>query len=186
MNDNNRFNKTITYLLLQQGGLLAERWYSVDEIAAHLGVVRETVYRWIDRQGMPAHRVGRLWKFKLPEVDEWVRAEPRTDSVLERDPILRRIVEHLVGALQPVRIYLFGSQARGEGGIESDYDLVVLVERPGEPRYRLSQVGYRALRDIPAAVDVVVWDRATFDARVHLEASFPASVIREGKVLYAA
>jgi hypothetical protein len=47
-------------------------------------------------------------------------------------------------------------------------------------------VGYRALRDIPAAVDVVVWDRATFDARVHLEASFPASVIREGKVLYAA
>ncbi len=50
-----------------------ERWHSVDEVAAHLGVARDTVYRWIEQKGLPAHRVGRLWKFKLVEVDEWVR-----------------------------------------------------------------------------------------------------------------
>jgi excisionase family DNA binding protein len=51
-----------------------DRWFSVNEIAAHLGVAIDTVYRWIDNKGLPAHRVGRLWKCKLPEVDAWVRA----------------------------------------------------------------------------------------------------------------
>ena len=52
---------------------MAERWLSVDEIAAHLGVNPETIYKWITRKTMPAHKVGRLWKFMLSEVDEWVR-----------------------------------------------------------------------------------------------------------------
>ena len=50
------------------------RWFSVTEIAQHLGVARETVYRWIDSRGMPAHRVGRFWKFQLSEVDAWVKS----------------------------------------------------------------------------------------------------------------
>jgi len=50
-----------------------EPWVSVDEVAKHLGVARDSVYRWIDRKALPAHRVGKLWKFKLSEVDEWVR-----------------------------------------------------------------------------------------------------------------
>ena len=49
-----------------------DRWLSVDEICAHLGISRDTVYKWIDRKGMPAHRVGRLWKFRKAEVDAWV------------------------------------------------------------------------------------------------------------------
>ncbi|WP_434039117.1 helix-turn-helix domain-containing protein [Pseudomonas aeruginosa] len=32
------------------------------------------MYRWRERKALPAHRVGRLWKFQLSEVDEWVRA----------------------------------------------------------------------------------------------------------------
>lgn len=50
-----------------------DRWLSVDEICAHLGISRDTIYKWIDRKDMPAHRVGRLWKFKKDEVDDWVR-----------------------------------------------------------------------------------------------------------------
>jgi len=49
------------------------RWYSVNEVAVHLGVAVDTVYRWIENKALPAHRVGRLWKCKLPEVDAWVR-----------------------------------------------------------------------------------------------------------------
>ena len=52
----------------------ATRWFSVTEIAQHLGVARETVYRWIESRGMPAHRVGRFWKFQLAEVDAWVKS----------------------------------------------------------------------------------------------------------------
>lgn len=51
-----------------------DRWLSADEIAKHLGVGKNTIYRWISERGMPAHRVGRLWKFQQNEVDVWIRA----------------------------------------------------------------------------------------------------------------
>ena len=56
------------------------RWISVAEVARHLGVARDTVYRWIDSRGMPAHRVGRFWKFQLAEVDAWVKSGEADDS----------------------------------------------------------------------------------------------------------
>jgi uncharacterized protein len=107
-------------------------------------------------------------------------------DLLARNPVLSEIVRRLVKTCQPERIYLFGSMARGDAGPDSDYDILVLVEHPTEPLYRLSLRGFRALRGIDAAVDVVVWDRATFDARLHLPASFPATVVREGRLLHAA
>lgn len=51
---------------------VTDRWLSVDEIAAYLGVSRDTVYAWVSKKDMPGHRVGRLWKFKTDEVDGWV------------------------------------------------------------------------------------------------------------------
>ncbi len=54
---------------MQQG---LEPWFSVEEIARHLGVSKETIYRWLERKTIPAHRMGKLWKFKPSEVDEWI------------------------------------------------------------------------------------------------------------------
>jgi excisionase family DNA binding protein len=48
-----------------------ERWVDIDEVAAHLRVARKTIYRWIEAKGFPAHRAGRLLRFKLSEVDAW-------------------------------------------------------------------------------------------------------------------
>jgi excisionase family DNA binding protein len=56
-----------------------DRWLSVDEIADYLGVSKDTVYTWISVKGMPAHRVGRLWKFKRDEVDLWVKSGGASD-----------------------------------------------------------------------------------------------------------
>lgn len=52
---------------------MEDRWLSVDEIGTYLGVKRDTVYKWISEKTMPAHKIGRLWKFKTNEIDEWVR-----------------------------------------------------------------------------------------------------------------
>ena len=57
-----------------------DRWLSVDEIAEYLGVVKASIYRWIERKGLPAHKVGKLWKFKRDEVDKWVRSAGAGDE----------------------------------------------------------------------------------------------------------
>ena len=49
-----------------------DRWLSVDDIAAYLGIKRETLYKWLAEKDMPAHKVGNLWKFRKDEIDEWV------------------------------------------------------------------------------------------------------------------
>ena len=56
------------------GSVSTEAWVAVAAVAKLLSVAKDSVYRWIEHQRLPAHRVGRLWKFKLSEIDEWVRA----------------------------------------------------------------------------------------------------------------
>ena len=50
------------------------RWYSTKEICAYLGISRDTLLVWIATKHMPAHKVGRNWKFKVREVDEWIKS----------------------------------------------------------------------------------------------------------------
>lgn len=49
-----------------------EKWSSLGEIADHLGVSKDTVYRWIAKKQMPASKIGHLWKFRISQVDQWV------------------------------------------------------------------------------------------------------------------
>lgn len=59
---------------------MEDRWLSVDEIGEYLGIKRDTVYKWISEKNMPAHRIGRLWKFKVGEVDGWVRSGKASEA----------------------------------------------------------------------------------------------------------
>ena len=65
---------------------MAERWLSVEEISAHLGVSTDAVYKWIYRKKMPAHKVGRLWKFLASEIDQWVKAGRAAKDVAADEP----------------------------------------------------------------------------------------------------
>lgn len=56
-----------------------EKWSTLKEVQAYLGVGRETILQWIAKRNMPAYKVGRLWKFKLTEVDEWIRSGGAAD-----------------------------------------------------------------------------------------------------------
>ena len=52
----------------------SEQWVSVEQIAQHLSVKPDTVYKWLERKNIPAHKVGRLWRFKISEIDQWVKS----------------------------------------------------------------------------------------------------------------
>lgn len=59
---------------------VTEPWVSADTIAEHLGVTKDSIYTWIAKKDMPAHRVGRLWKFKVTEIDDWVRSSSADET----------------------------------------------------------------------------------------------------------
>lgn len=57
-----------------------EKWSTLKEVQDYLGVGRETILQWITKRNMPAYKVGRLWKFKLSEVDDWIRSGGAADT----------------------------------------------------------------------------------------------------------
>ena len=68
-----------------------EEWKPMAAIEKYLSVSRETVLQYINKKGMPAHKLGRQWRFKISEVDEWLRsgtaadADSGTETVSEND-----------------------------------------------------------------------------------------------------
>ena len=53
---------------------LVDKLCSLEETAEYLGVTKDTIRNWIKKTDIPAHKIGRLWKFKLTEVDGWVKS----------------------------------------------------------------------------------------------------------------
>jgi uncharacterized protein len=100
--------------------------------------------------------------------------------------LLTDVVRRLVEAYRPERIYLFGSMARGNAGPDSDFDLMVIVPDSAPPELQRSRLAYRALRGTGTAADVVVWPKASFERRSRVPASLPATVVREGVLIYGA
>jgi excisionase family DNA binding protein len=50
------------------------RWLSMNEICEYLGISRDTALKWINNKNMPAHKIDKLWRFKVNEIDDWVRS----------------------------------------------------------------------------------------------------------------
>lgn len=178
---------------------------TLDEAAGYLRIPRSTLYKLAQKGRVPAQKVGRHWRFHRASIDRWFQEQQpgpgspaRSDrssrsaghrvdsSLLSRDPRLAEMARRLAGAYQPERIYLFGSAARGDLGSDSDYDVLVVVPDAASPERRSSQLAYRALRGTGVATDVLVCTRGYFESRLHLRASLPATVAREGKLLFAA
>ena len=107
-------------------------------------------------------------------------------EILSGDAVLTELVRRLVEAYRPERIYLFGSKARGDADIDSDYDLVVVVPDDSSPERRRSRLAYEVLWGTGIASDVLVCTREQFQSRLSVAASLPATVIREGRLLHAA
>jgi predicted nucleotidyltransferase len=105
------------------------------------------------------------------------------------DAVLDQVVERLVEFYRPEKIYLFGSAARGEYGPDSDLDFLVVVPDDCPKEIRRSGAIYEVLGDLDLGVpvDVVPWRRSDFEGRaVAVVASLPATVVREGRLVYDA
>ena len=57
-----------------------EKWVTLKDVMEYLGVGRETILQWISKRNMPASKVGRMWKFKLTEIDDWIRSGGAADD----------------------------------------------------------------------------------------------------------
>jgi len=97
-----------------------------------------------------------------------------------------RIVRTIVREFQPDRIYVFGSQARGASTWHSDVDLLVVVPDAGEYPHHLDQAAHRAVGQRLLPLDILFMSREEFEWRSEVITSLPATVLREGRVLYAA
>jgi predicted nucleotidyltransferase len=119
------------------------------------------------------------------ELEKQVRRElPHLPPASARD--LAGLIERLVTAFRPERVYVYGSQARGEATADSDVDLMLVVGASELPPHQRDQEARRVLGLHWLPLDVVVWTREEFEARVAARASLPATVEREGRTLYAA
>lgn len=54
--------------------MIEDGWIGLDEAAKYLDVRKDTVRSWIKKTDIPAHKIGKLWKFKRSELDEWVKS----------------------------------------------------------------------------------------------------------------
>jgi predicted nucleotidyltransferase len=119
------------------------------------------------------------------QLEERVRRElPSLDDAQARE--LASMLERLVQAFQPERIFVFGSQARDEATSDSDVDVLIVVGHSDEPRFRRGQAAYAIIGPHVTPVDIIVVTREEFDRLLDVPSSLAATVLREGKSLYAA
>ncbi len=54
--------------------ILMDNWIGIEDAANYLGVTKETIRNWIKKSDIPAHKIGKLWKFKVSELDAWIKS----------------------------------------------------------------------------------------------------------------
>ena len=102
------------------------------------------------------------------------------------DPALAELVRRLVEIYHPLRIYLFGSRARGDWGPDSDYDLMIVLPGAGQGSDEQLLEAIDAEWNTRAWSDVIVMSDDEFQFRLGSRASLPSTVVGEGHVLYVA
>ena len=102
---------------------------------------------------------------------------------LEPD-LLNEIVQRLVDALNPEKIYLFGSHAYGQPNDDSDVDLLIVVEDSDLPIRKKTVEGYHALRGTLFPAEIVVVAKSDYEKRSQWLNTIERVVADKGKILY--
>ena len=97
--------------------------------------------------------------------------------------VLKRMVERLVAGVNPDRVVLFGSRARGDHRLDSDVDLLI-IKHSDEPRHQRVRKAYQALRGIGVAKDVLWYTPSEIEEWSAVRNHITTRALREGKILY--
>jgi uncharacterized protein len=104
---------------------------------------------------------------------------------LTKPEAIEEIKRRLIEFYRPVRIYLFGSEARGDTGPDSDLDFLVVVPDDAPEQLLRSSEIYARVSGLGYPKDIIPWRRSDFEGcAAHVKASLPATVVREGRLLY--
>ncbi len=96
---------------------------------------------------------------------------------------VRTLITRIVETLEPQRVVLFGSHARGDAGARSDLDILVVAES-SRPRYERAVPIYRAVADLPIELDILVYTPAEVRDWSRVDQAFVTTALREGRTLY--
>jgi predicted nucleotidyltransferase len=150
-------------------------------------------FRFTDTAPRRALRDLAEWRLGTARTDgiaRWVRRDDAATGFHRppatiREPRIREAwpiaIERIVSSVQPQRIILFGSQARGGARPDSDVDLLVVMDEDVDRRKMSAEVA-RLLTDMPFAKDVLVARSA--DLERPLRGSVIADAVREGVTVY--
>ena len=99
------------------------------------------------------------------------------------DSLMQEIVSRIVRIVNPLRVIMFGSRARGDARPESDLDLLVVAEDARPRAVRASEL-YGVLSDIPIPMDILVYQPAEITEWSNVPQAFVTTAVREGTLLY--
>src|SRR5437762_11973825 len=108
----------------------------------------------------------------------------RNGSPSAENPVIPEIVRRLVETYHPESVYLFGSAARGDASLDSDYDFMIVMPNDAPVALRRPAKAYECLRGLAVPKDILISTSVDFEKQLHLKASLPATIMREGKLLY--
>jgi uncharacterized protein len=185
-----------------------KQFYSVAEVAARFEVTSQTVRNWIAAGQLLSVQPTPGGRYKIPA--QALLAFEQNSGLLPKDaamdpgdsppmnamasmrlgePIaseLRRVVSAIVTSVQPDGVILFGSRARGDFRVDSDFDLAILTP-DGVARRRVAMRAYESLAAVAnrsVAVDIVVLTPSLMAAERDLTGSIARAVSREGVFVY--
>lgn len=104
---------------------------------------------------------------------------------MTKSEIIDAIRETVVRTVSPKRVILFGSHARGDAHPDSDYDLLIIVDTD-RPTYEVRVDARVAMKDIPAAMDLIVLTPSQLEEELAWSSGVAAQAVRNGKVIYEA
>lgn len=96
---------------------------------------------------------------------------------------ITEIIDRIVEAVHPYKIYLFGSRAKGTEREDSDIDLLVIADMEG-PRHKRSLTIHRLFPRRNFGMDVLVFKPEEFERQRVLVNSISYIVSKEGKIVY--
>ncbi len=94
------------------------------------------------------------------------------------------VTKRLIKAYQPISIFLFGSYAWGTPTNDSDLDLMIILENSDEKSYIRPRKGFKALRGLKIAKDLVVFTKNELNSYLNEPSSLAYKIKKEGVSLY--